>query len=56
MTTMKFQKFKALTKSWKAVFEEAAEFASNLGQHRVVSISHSCDHCEAVVTVWYWDK
>ncbi len=56
MVTMKFKKFKAQLKSWDTVFQEAAEFASSLGQEQVVSISHSCDHAEAIVTVWYWSK
>lgn len=52
---MKFKKFSALIKSWNAVFQEAADFATELGRDRVVSISHSEDRNEAIVTVWYWE-
>ena len=52
---MKFRKFHALLKSWETVFQEAADFATSLGPDRVVSVSHSEDHNEAIVTVWYWD-
>jgi len=55
MSKMNFRKFRAVIKSWEAVFQEAADFASRLGRDKVVSISHSEDHGESIVTVWYWD-
>ena len=54
MSKVKYRKFSAVIKSWDAVFSEAAEFASLVGKDRVISISHSEDHNEAIVTVWYW--
>ena len=51
---LKFQKFSAYIKSWEQVFQEAADFATSVGRENVVSISHSEDHNEAIVTVWYW--
>lgn len=56
MSEMRFRKFSAIIKSWETVFQEAADFASTIGRDRVVSISHSEDHNEAIVTVWYWEK
>ena len=54
MSQMKFRTFKACFKSWQAVFQEAADFATQMGRERVVSISHSEDSGNGVVTVWYW--
>lgn len=46
--------FQATMKSWRQMFDEAAEFATQMGPERVISVSHSCDHNEGVVVVWYW--
>jgi hypothetical protein len=46
--------FRGVWKSWDNLFNEAAEYATQLGPERVVSISHSCDETEGVVVVWYW--
>ncbi len=51
---LRFRKFSAIIKTWDAVFTEAAEFATEQGPTRVVSISHSHNSTESVVTVWYW--
>lgn len=40
--------------TWERVFAQAAEFSTLLGPERVISISHSEDQNQAVVTVWYW--
>ena len=53
---VRFEIFRSSTKSWQSLFEEAAQFASKIGQQRVINISHSCDHSTGVVTVWYWGK
>jgi len=52
---MRFKLFRGVIKSWVKMCEEAAEFATLLGPARVVTISHSSDHAEGVITVWYWD-
>ena len=51
---VRFKFFKATLKSWEAMHAEAAEFATMIGRDRVISISHSSDHSEGVITVWYW--
>jgi len=53
---VRFKIFESGFQSWRALFEEAAEFASALGRDRVISISHSADHSTGVVTVWYWGE
>ncbi len=52
----KYQMFKSATKLWTTLFDEATEFASQLGEGRVINITHSCDGGVAVVVVWFWDK
>jgi len=49
-----FRVFRSSMTSWNNLFAEAAQFASSLGRERVISISHSSDHNDGVVTVWYW--
>lgn len=49
-----FQKFRGTLTTWDRLFAEAAEFATRLGRDRLISISHSADHSDGVVTVWYW--
>jgi hypothetical protein len=46
--------FQSLGKPWKTLFDEAAQFASKLPPDRIISIAHSEDQDDAVVTVWYW--
>ena len=41
--------------SWDTLLEGVAKFAGPLGPDRLVSISQSVDHSEAVVVVWYWE-
>jgi hypothetical protein len=52
---VKYQLFRGSLASWEDLFAEAAEFASGISSERVISISHSEDDNEGVVTVWYWD-
>jgi hypothetical protein len=46
--------FRGVLTSWEALFEEASEFATEIGPDRLISISHSEDKSDGVVTVWYW--
>lgn len=48
-----FEVFRGSLVTWHTLFERAADFASSIGADRVISISHSCDRSDAVVTVWY---
>jgi len=46
--------FRGTLKTWKVLFEEATQFATEIGKDNLISISHSADHSDGVVTVWYW--
>ncbi len=48
--------FRGTFKTWRKLFEEASEFATQIGAERLISISHSADNAEGVVTVWYWGR
>jgi hypothetical protein len=48
--------FKSKTQSWPTLFNDASAFANQIGEQRLINISHSCDQLEAVVVVWFWDK
>ncbi len=50
-----FRIFRAVFKSWQNLCQEAADFATEIGPERLISISHSEDKTEGVVTVWYWE-
>jgi len=49
---VKYQIFRGMFSSWKTLFTQAAEFASEIGKENIISISHS----QEVVTVWYWSE
>ncbi len=49
-----YRKFRGTLATWDQLFTEAAQFATSQGPERVLSISHSSDHSDGVVTVWYW--
>jgi hypothetical protein len=49
-----FELFQSLGKPWNTLCEEAAAFASKLPPERLISIAHSEDQDDAVLTVWYW--
>ncbi len=51
---VEFRMFRGVMASWATLFEEAAEFAAQVGPERLISISHSEDQNEGVVVVWYW--
>lgn len=48
-----FTVFRSSFISWEELFQQAADFASEIGPERVISISHSEDGNEGVVAVWY---
>jgi hypothetical protein len=51
---MSYKVFRGTFATWESLFSEAAEFATSVGPERVISISHSEDDDDGVVTVWYW--
>jgi hypothetical protein len=53
---VEFRMFRGVMASWAALFEEAAQFATEIGPERLISISHSADRSDGVVTVWFWSE
>jgi hypothetical protein len=51
---MSYRLFRGTFKTWDELFDQATAFATELGETRVVNISHSCAGQDGVVTVWYW--
>ena len=51
-----YQYFRGTFATWDELFNQAAEFATEVGSDRVVGISHSADRGDGVVTVWYWTE
>lgn len=49
-----FRFFRGTLESWESLFSDAAAFATEVGPERLVSVSHSEDANDGVVTVWYW--
>ncbi|MCI0343694.1 MAG: hypothetical protein L0216_21520 [Planctomycetales bacterium] len=49
-----FRVFRSAWTSWESLFGQAARFATDVGRDRLISISHSEDKDEGVVTIWYW--
>ena len=56
MKTVQFRLFRSSMSSWQTLFEQAAAFADTVGREDVISISHSEDQNDGVVTVWYWGE
>jgi hypothetical protein len=48
-----FRVFRSSFISWEELFQQAADFAAEVGPERVINISHSADKGDGVVTVWY---
>ncbi|HWI56026.1 MAG TPA: DUF4339 domain-containing protein [Bacillota bacterium] len=48
--------FRGTLTTWEELFDQASEFASDIGRERLISISHSADRSDGVVTVWYWTR
>lgn len=41
---------------WDDLLAQAAQFATEVGPERLITISHSEDHDVGVVVVWYWTE
>ena len=49
-----YQVYRGNFASWDDLFTKASDFATGIGETRVINISHSCSGTDGVVTVWYW--
>jgi len=56
MMQVKFEVFRGVFSTWQTLFAQAAEFATRIGKERLIGISHSDDHSDGIVTVWYWSE
>ncbi len=52
---VEFKTFRGLLISWEELFQQACEFATQIGKDRLINISHS-DSNNRVITVWYWSE
>jgi hypothetical protein len=53
MSKVSFEVFRGVLASYESLFRKAAAFASTIDQDKLVSISHSSNGAEGIVTVWY---
>ena len=53
---VRFEHFQGTLATWDELFARAAEYATRIGSERLISISHSADKLNGVVTVWYWGE
>ncbi len=53
---VRFKCFRGTLISWEGLFEQACDFASQIGKEKLISISHSDNHSKGVVTVWCWSE
>ena len=51
---VKVQSWKSGFSSWEDMFQDAANFASQLPKNRLINITHSRDEGTSIVAVWYW--
>ena len=51
-----YKMFRGTLVTWEELFAQAAEFASTLTPEELISISHSEDSNDGVVTVWFWKE
>ena len=53
---VQFKTYRGTWDSFAMLFADAAGFATEIGKERLISISHSEDKDDGVVTVWYWSE
>ncbi|HUR98773.1 MAG TPA: hypothetical protein VMZ26_11965 [Pyrinomonadaceae bacterium] len=53
---VKFEIIRSPFRTWNTLFQQAADMASLIGKDRVISISHSSEGGEGIVTIWYWSE
>jgi hypothetical protein len=49
-----FKAFDSKMASREKLFRAAVEYATQIGRERLITMSHSEDHDQIVVTIWYW--
>ena len=51
-----FKAFDSKMASREKLFKAASEFASYIGRERLITLSHSEDRDNIVITIWYWGE
>ena len=51
-----YRVFRGTLATWDQLFAQASEFATQVGRENLISISHSADNSDGVVTVWFWSR
>lgn len=49
-----FKAFDSKMASREKLFKAAVEYANQLGRERILTLSHSEDRDNIVITIWYW--
>jgi hypothetical protein len=49
-----FKSFDSKMASREKLFKAAVEYANQLGRERILTLSHSEDRDNIVITIWYW--
>jgi len=49
-----FKTFESQFATRQKILQKAAGFASELGAERLINITHSEDHNNSIITIWYW--
>jgi hypothetical protein len=49
-----FKSFDSKMASREKLFKAAVEYANQLGRDRILTLSHSEDRDNIVITIWYW--
>ena len=52
---VRYEQFRGTFATWDDLFTKATQFATELGETKLINISHSCAGQDGVVTVWYWE-
>lgn len=53
--SVQFKTYRGVLTTWNSLFTQAAQFASTISREKLITISHSADGLDGVVTVWYWE-
>jgi hypothetical protein len=51
-----FKTYESKMASREKLFRYASEFATQLGRDRLISLSHSEDRDNIIISVWYWGE
>jgi hypothetical protein len=52
---VQFKTFESQFLTRQKMLQKAAEFATQMGPERLINVTHSEDHHESLITVWYWE-